>query len=161
MKTLQMLAGKPNEIVMEREFDAPRRLVIKAMTTPELIKRWHGGDHTLVVSAEHDLRVGGKYRHVFQVPDGPRFSFSGEYLEVTDDCLVFTERMDDNPGTAVNTYTFSEHDGKTTVRMVMAFESEDIRDSVIRTGMAEGAESSYDKLSNLLAAHSGLEPERR
>lgn len=151
MTKLKVLPGAPNEIVMEREFDAPRHLVIKAMSTPELIKRWLGGVRAEVTIAEHDLRVGGTYRHVFKLPDGSSFQFTGVYREVTDSRIVHTEKFDDNPAESVVTITLTEAAGRTRLHMVVAFDSAEIRDMVAATGMADGAGESYDKLAELLA----------
>jgi len=152
MTKLKILPGAPNEIVMQREFNAPRRLVIQAMTTPELIKRWMGGVRAEVVIAEHDLRVGGRYRHVFRLPDGHQFQFTGVYREVSDDRVVHTEKFDDNPAESVVTITLTEAHGKTTLHMVVAFDTKELRDMVFGTGMADGAGESYDKLDELLAS---------
>lgn len=152
MSKLMLLTGAPNEIVMEREFNAPRRLVVKAMTTPELIKRWLGGKRATVISAEVDLRVGGRYRYVFRRPDGHEFAFGGVYRELGDERVVQTEKFDDYPGESVVTTTWTERDGKTTLHIVVAFESKAVRDIVIGTGMADGAGESYDQLDDVLAS---------
>jgi uncharacterized protein YndB with AHSA1/START domain len=122
------------------------------MTTPELIKRWLGGVRCTVVTAELDRRVGGRYRNVFRLPDGSEFTFSGVYREISDDRLVHTEAFNDQPGEAVVTITLTETSGKTTMHMVMAFPSQEVRDMVAATGMAEGAGESYDKLDEVLAS---------
>jgi uncharacterized protein YndB with AHSA1/START domain len=155
MSKLKILPGAPNEIVMSREFDAPRRLVIQAMTTPRLVKRWLGGVRAEVLSAEIDFRVGGHYRYVFRVNDaqgGGEFSFSGTYLEVGEDRIVHTERFNDDPNEATVTMTFSEQQGRTKFHTVMAFASKDLRDFVEGTGMAEGAGESYDALDGVLTS---------
>jgi uncharacterized protein YndB with AHSA1/START domain len=151
MTKLKILPGAPNEIVMQRVFDAPRHLVIQAMTTPALIKRWLGGIRTVVTTAEIDYRVGGQYRYVFRLPDGHEFSFAGVYREVSDERTVYSERFDDNPDEAVVTTTLTEADGKTTLHLVMTFPTQALRDQVAGTGMADGAGESYDKLDELLA----------
>src|SRR5688572_3577710 len=151
MNKLQVSADVPTEIHMTRTFDAPRRLVIRAMTEPELIKRWHGGVRAIVASSTVDLRVGGSYRTVFRLPDGTEFSFSGVYREVSDDCIVHTETFNDAPIGSVVTMRFEEHAGKTTMRCVIAFDSQAMRDMVLATGMADGAGESYDALDKLLA----------
>lgn len=149
---LKVTTDDPNEIHMTRTFDAPRRLVIKAMTTPELIKRWLGGVRTTVAVAEVDLRVGGRYRYVFQLPDGNTFNFSGVYQEVSDERIVHTELFNDDPPGALVTTTMTENNGQTTLHIVMRFESQAVRDAVVGTGMAEGAGESYDKLDELLVS---------
>jgi uncharacterized protein YndB with AHSA1/START domain len=151
MSKLKVLTGAPNEIIMQREFNAPRHLVIKAMTTPELIKRWLGGVRTTVTVAEIDYRVGGSYRYVFRLPDGNEFTFTGVYREVSDERNVHSEKFNDNPNESLVTNTLTEANGKTTIHMVVAFESKEVRDMVFSTGMAEGAGESYDKLDELLA----------
>jgi uncharacterized protein YndB with AHSA1/START domain len=151
MSKLKILPGAPNEIVMEREFNAPRRLVVQAMTTPELIKRWLGGVRAVVLSAEVDLRVGGSYRYVFRPHGAPEFTFTGVFREVSDERVVHSERFNDFPSESLVTTTLTENAGRTTVHMVVAFESAEIREMVFKTGMADGAGESYDKLDELLA----------
>ena len=60
------------QILITREFDAPRHLVYKAWTTPELVKRWWSGGHGEVTIAEIDLRVGGTWRYVMVAERGLR-----------------------------------------------------------------------------------------
>ncbi len=145
------ITGSPTEIKMTRVFDAPRRLVLKAMTTPELVKRWLGGKRATVTDATCDFRVGGTYRNVFCTLDGYEFAFTGTYLEITDERIVHSERFNDDPGEARVTITLTEHAGKTTMVSVMAFPTQEIRDTVVATGMSDGAGESYDVLEKLLA----------
>jgi uncharacterized protein YndB with AHSA1/START domain len=151
MTALKLLPGAPNEIVMEREFDAPRRLVHRAMTEPALIQRWVGNSRSPVVSVDIDARVGGTYRFVYRRPDGIEFAFTGVYRELGEERTVHTERFNDMPQEAVITVTLTEHAGKTTMRVVQAFDSVQTRDMVLKTGMADGAGESYDNLAALLA----------
>lgn len=150
MNKLQLLQGAPNEIVMERVFDAPRALVVEAMTTPDLVKRWLGGVRAEVVSVAIDLRVGGAYRYVLRTHGGPSFGFGGTYREISAERIVQTESFDDYPGEALVTTTWTERAGRTTMRVVVAFASPQIRDLVIATGMADGAGESYDALAKLV-----------
>src|SRR5204863_5072022 len=94
------ITGAPNEIKMSRVFDAPKRLVIKAMTSPELLKQWMGGKRAIVTEARHDVRVGGTYKHGFRTHEGYEFAFTGTYLEISDDRIVHTERFNDDPNEA-------------------------------------------------------------
>src|SRR6201992_4437791 len=84
-----------DQILITREFDAPKALVYEAWTTPELVKRWFGGNHGEVTSAEIDLGVGGTWRYVMGGGDGPEFGFHGEYRE-----LVPNQRIASPPGYA-------------------------------------------------------------
>jgi len=150
MTKLKLLPGAPNEIVMERVFNAPRRLVVKAMSEPELLKRWLGGVRAVVTSAEVDFRVGGGYRYVFLPHGGEQFTFTGVYREIGDVRIVHSERFNDFPSESLVTTTLTERAGTTTVHWVIAFATAEIRDMVVKTGMAEGAGESYDKLEELL-----------
>lgn len=150
MTKVKLIPGAPNEIILEREFAAPRALVHRAMTEPALVKRWIGNECSPVITVEADVRVGGTYRHVFRRPDGVEFTFSGIYKELSVERSVHTERFNDMPTEAVVTTTLTERGGITTMRMVEAFESAEIRDMVLGTGMADGAGLSYDNLERLL-----------
>jgi uncharacterized protein YndB with AHSA1/START domain len=141
----------PNEIHLTRTFDAPRHLVIEAMTTPALIKRWLGGKRATVTHAECDLRVGGGYKWVFLLPDGNSFYFSGTFREVSPERVVHNERFNEDPNESLVTTTYSERGGKTTVTWVIRFETQAVRDMVLATGMADGAGETYDSLDALLA----------
>lgn len=148
---LKVTTEVPNEIRMERTFGAPRRLVIQAMSTPELIKRWLGGVRATVISVDVDFRVGGKYRYVLRPHKGPEFGFGGTYREITDELIVFNESFDGYPGESLVTSTFVERDGTTTMTVVVRFESQAVRDAVLATGMANGAGESYDALAAVIA----------
>jgi uncharacterized protein YndB with AHSA1/START domain len=147
---LKVETDVPNEVAMTRVFDAPRRLVMKAMMTPELIKQWLGGKRAEVPTAEFDARVGGRYKFVFKQPNGSGFQFSGVVQELSEDRVVYTQQFNDDPGTALVTTTFAEAGGKTTMRVVVRFESQALRDMVLQTGMTEGAGETYDYLEALV-----------
>ena len=153
MSKLAVTADVPNEIHMTRTFDAPRELVVRAMSEPELLKRWLGGDgqRASVVSIESDLRPGGKYRYLFRRNDGVEFALGGVYREIGRDRIVMTQGMEGQPGDALVTTTWTENDGKTTMKIVMRFESQAVRDMVLKTGMADGAGETYDTLERLVA----------
>lgn len=142
------------EIAMSRSFDAPASLVWKAFTTPELLRRWLlGPDGWDMPICEVDLRVGGKWRYGWAQPDGSgAFEMHGEYTEVTPHSrIVNTEIFEDNPP-AVSTVEFVEVDGQTTMTTTMRLVSQEARDAVLATGMADGAGRSYERLGEVLAA---------
>jgi uncharacterized protein YndB with AHSA1/START domain len=151
MTKLQVTTDVPTDIKMTRTFDAPRRLVMRAMTEPALIKQWLGNSRSAIVAADVDFRVGGNYRYVFRRGDGVEFSFTGVYREIGEDRVVHSERFDDNPEEATITTTWVEHGGKTTMTLVMRFSSQAVRDMVVATGMESGAAESYDNLAALVA----------
>jgi uncharacterized protein YndB with AHSA1/START domain len=142
-------------IVMTREFDAPRRLVFRAFTEPELVKQWlYGPDGWAFDVCEIDLRVGGAYRYHWAGPKGATLGLRGVYREVTrPEQLVHTERFDEpfDSGESLVTTTFVERDGRTTVAMTSQFDSQEMRDGVLQSGMADGVGVSYDRLEALLA----------
>ena len=153
--TLQITTPSEREIVMSRVFDAPRNLVFDAWTKPELLKRWLGvrGGWSMVV-CEVDLRVGGAYRFVWRGPDGAEMGMGGVYREIVPpERLVATESFDPwYPGEAVDTTVLVEEGGKTTATTTVFYESEEIRDAVLESGMARGVAESYDMLAEYLAS---------
>lgn len=151
-KKLTVSMTDPHEIQMTRTFDAPRKLVIRAMTTPELVKRWLGGVRTTVTAVEIDLRVGGAYRYAFRNPDGTEFFFVGEYQDISDDRVQFTQLFNGAPPPAIVTTTYVETAGKTTMTVTMRLPSQEVRDMIAATGMADGAGESYDALEELMAS---------
>jgi uncharacterized protein YndB with AHSA1/START domain len=145
------------QILITREFDAPRHLVYKAWTTPELVKRWWHANRGEMTVAEIDLRVGGRWRYVLVTPDGMEAGFHGEYREIVpDERLVSTEIYEipdqgDSPPT-VNTATFTETDGRTTLTVLVQCPSKELRDTIIDSGMEGGMQESYDALERVAAS---------
>lgn len=151
---LEVKTPSDREIAMVRTFDAPRRLLWDALTKPELVKRWLGvfGGHTMPV-CEIDLRVGGRYRYVWTMPQGGTMGMGGVFKEIVPlERVVATERFDDSwyPGEAVDTTTLVEKDGRTTMTMLVRYESKDARDAVLKTPMDTGVAASYEILDGVL-----------
>ena len=139
------------QILIEREFNAPRHLVYKAYTTPDLIKRWWSGDRGEVTLAEVDLRVGGRWRYVMEANGGFEVGFHGEYREVVpNERLVTTEVYEGMPeGEAVVTHTFSEKDRRTALTILIELPSQADRDAVINSGMEGGMQEAMDHLEQV------------
>ena len=155
--TAKVTLPADDQILITREFDAPKHLVFKAVTTPELVKRWWHANRGEVQTAEIDLRVGGRWRYVSVTPDGSEVGFHGEYLEIVpNERLVSTEvyegvpQPEDGPeeGT-VNTITLSEQDGRTTLTVLVQAPSKDVRDAIIESGMEAGMQDAYDLLEQV------------
>jgi uncharacterized protein YndB with AHSA1/START domain len=142
-----------NQIRIVREFDAPRHLVYRAWTDPELVKRWWHANRGEVTLVERDLRPGGAWRQVMVTPDGFEVGFHGEYREVAEgERLVYTETYEAAPDDAgLVTITFSEADGRTTVDMLMEFSGRQARDTVIQSGMEGGLQDALDLLEGVAA----------
>ena len=141
------------EILITRQFDAPKDLVWKAYTTPELIKRWWAGTHGTVTTAEVDLRVGGSWRYVLMTGGDEPFevAFHGEYREIEPAAkLVNTEVYEGAPeGMGVITSTFTEVDGRTTLSQLCDYGDQKVRDAVIDSGMEDGMQSSFDAMETV------------
>jgi uncharacterized protein YndB with AHSA1/START domain len=139
------------EVVVTRGFDAPRRLVFDAFTTPELIKRWYGPPGSLEI-CESDARPGGSWRFVMK-RNNKTVGQYGTYREVSaPDRFVRTERWEDwDPGETLVTTVLTEHAGKTTIVMRIVFPSQEVRDVVLKGGLTQkGLTEFYAGLDALL-----------
>ena len=142
--TAKVTLPTDEQILITREFDAPKELVYKAFTTPDLVKRWWHAKRGEVTVAEIDLRVGGKWRYVSITDDGIEVGFHGEYLEIVpDERIVSTEIYEGLPegvseeeAATVNTATFAEADGRTDAQDPRAGHEQGIprRDHRVRDG---------------------------
>ena len=139
------------QILITREFNAPRHLVYRAWTTPELIKRWWSGERGEVTIAEVDLRVGGKWRYVMLAHGSFEVAFHGEYIEIVpDERIVSTEVYEGVPdATAVNTFTLTEEAGRTRMTLLVEHQNQADRDAHINSGMEAGMQESMDKLEQV------------
>jgi uncharacterized protein YndB with AHSA1/START domain len=140
------------QIQITRDFDAPRHLVYKAWTTTELVKRWWHAKRGEVTVAEIDLRVGGKWRYVAVTPDGTEVGFHGEYREIVpNERLVTTEIYEGLPegvseedDATLNTATFEENEGRTTLTILVQAKNKTSRDAIIDSGMEAGLQDALD-----------------
>jgi uncharacterized protein YndB with AHSA1/START domain len=151
------------EVKVTRSFRAPRALVYRAYTEPQLVQRWLlGPPGWSMPVCEMDVRVGGTYRWRWRNDqDGSEFGFAGTFREVqAASKLVHTEAYD--PGTvggdypeqdAIVTVSFAEDGGVTTVTSHIDFGSKEARDAAVATGMTDGMEQSYQLLDGLLKQH--------
>jgi uncharacterized protein YndB with AHSA1/START domain len=141
------------EILIVREFNAPKHLVYKAYTTPELVSRWWAGKRGKVTLAEIDLRVGGPWRYVMIASGGYEVAFHGEFHEIVpNERIVNTEVFEGAPDgsePALVTVTFEEVGGRTLLSMLTRLESQDVRDMIIATGMEGGVQEGMDILEQI------------
>jgi uncharacterized protein YndB with AHSA1/START domain len=144
------------QILIMREFDAPRHLVYQAWTTPELIKRWWPANRGEATVADIDLRVGGRWRWVMVTDDGVEVAFHGEYRELSPgERIVYTEVYEGFPeadAEAVNTLTLTEQDGHTTLTLLVQHQSQAHRDEHINSGMESGLQDALDLLEQAVIA---------
>ena len=142
------------QIRITREFDAPKELVFKAWTTPELVRRWWHANRGEMTVCEIDLRVGGAWRYVMVADDGMEVGFHGVYQEVVaDERLVSTENYEGLPegvspadAETLNTVTFEEQDDRTFVTLLVQCSNPFTRDAIIESGMENGLQDALDLL---------------
>jgi uncharacterized protein YndB with AHSA1/START domain len=134
-----------DRILITREFDAPRHLVYRAWTTPELVKRWWAGHRGTTTKVEMDLRPGGRWRFVLETDDGAEVGFHGEYREVVpDEKIVYTEVFElpgvdlDSVDGPLNTATFTALGDRTRFELLTETGSKELRDMILESGMEVG-----------------------
>ena len=139
------------EIMVTREFNAPRHLLWKAWTTPELVNRWWHANRGTCTTTDIDLRVGGKWRWVMVTDSGFEVAFHGEYREIVpNERLVYTEVYEGSPKgedgweEALNTMTLIETDGRTLVTTLTRTRTKAVRDMIINSGMEAGMQDALD-----------------
>jgi uncharacterized protein YndB with AHSA1/START domain len=143
------------ELVITREFNAPRDILFEAMSKPEHVKRWYGLKHLTMPVCEMDFRVGGKWRFVLRDPkEGVDHAFSGEYREIVrPERIVQTEWYEAIPGAEyLATVTLTERAGKTTFTNHVRYKSKEHRDGHIHSGMEAGMQETLNRLDELVTS---------
>jgi uncharacterized protein YndB with AHSA1/START domain len=140
------------QVLTEREFDAPRALVYRAFTDPDLLVQWLGPRRYTMTIDRYDMRDGGTYRYVHSDEAGNAFGFHGVFHgDPSPEGMVQTFEFEGAPGNvSMDTVTFEDHDGKTTVRTNSLFQSVEARDAMVQSGMADGMSEGYERLAELL-----------
>ncbi len=141
------------QILTEREFDAPRDLIYRAFTEPDLLVQWLGPRRYKMTIDRYDLRAGGSWRYVHADDAGNAYGFHGVFHgEPSTAGIVQTFEFEGAPGNvSMDTVTFEEHGGGTTVRTNSVFQSVEARDAMYQSGMADGMSQGYDRLDEVLA----------
>ena len=155
--TARVTLPTDEQILITREFAAPRELVYRAWTTPELVKRWWAGRRGEVTSAEIDLRVGGSWRYVMMASGGHEVAFHGEFREIVPNERIVTtevyEMLGADPLPAadepLNSVTFSEAGGRTTLEVLVQCSTRELRDMIIDSGMESGMQEGFDLLEDV------------
>jgi uncharacterized protein YndB with AHSA1/START domain len=141
-------------ITITREFDAPRELVFRAYSEPDLIARWLGPRGLKMTIDHFDVRAGGGYRYVHTDEDGNAYAFHGVFHGTPSvaDGIVQTFEFEGTPGHAcLERMTFEERDGHTVIHQRSVFESVADRDGMVETGMESGVNDSMERLDEVLA----------
>ena len=149
--TAEVTLPSSTQILITREFDAPRHLVYRAWTTPEAIKRWWAGDRGVVTSVEVDLRVGGAWRYVMTAHAGFEVAFHGEYLELVEgERIVSTDVFESMPDrAAVTTLVLRGSDQRTTLTLLIDHASRADRDMHLNSGMEGGMQEALGHLEQV------------
>ncbi len=148
------------QILIEREFDAPAHLVYRAFTEPELVRRWWHANRGEVTAVEIDLRIGGSWRYVMVTDGGTEVGFHGEYREIVPGRrIVSTELFEGLPegvsereAATVNTSTFTEVEGRTKLAILIQATSKSSRDAIIASGMEAGLQDALDLLEQVASS---------
>lgn len=152
--TVRITTPTPLETVMTRAFAAPRALVFRALTTPELLKRWYGPPGWTLEICDVDFRVGGAFRFVSRRANGKTVGQRGVYTEIDAPArFVNTECWEDwDAGECRVTTVLTETAGRTTLTQTVRYPSQDVRDTVLHAGLESTAAPLYDQLDALLAS---------
>jgi uncharacterized protein YndB with AHSA1/START domain len=150
--TLTVTTPSDLEIVLTREFDAPRALVFEALSKPEHLRNWWGQASSTLTHSEMDFRPGGKWRFVERDKDGQEWGFRGEVREVVPpERIVQTFEWEGLPGhISVETMQLEDLGGRTRISVTSVFASVEDRDGMLQSGMEQGAGESYDRLEAYL-----------
>ena len=140
-------------IIVTREFDAPRDLVFRAHTDPDLLVRWLGPRDLTTTIDRYETRNGGTWRFLQTDAEGNTYGFHGVFHgEPSPDGIVQTFEFEGASGhVCLQTATLAERGGKTLVRTVSAFQSVQDRDAMVASGMERGVHDSGERLAELLA----------
>lgn len=144
------------QILITREFDAPKHLVFKAWTTPSLVRRWWSGIRGEMTTVDIDFRVGGKWRYVMLAHQKFDVAFHGEFTEIVpNERIVTTEVYEGAPAPpkgqeVMNIITFSESNQRTFLSLLVQCPSKEVRDIIGSSGMEEGMQEQMDVLESLV-----------
>ena len=153
-ETFQISTPSDHEFVITRAFNAPRELVWDACTKPEHIQKWWGCNESEMTVCQNDLRVGGAWRFVLQMPGGGELGFNGVFREVSPhERLVRTSVYEPMPQyPSLVTLVLEERDGKTLMTETTRHETIEARDGHLHSGLEGGARQSLDRLEEYVAS---------
>jgi uncharacterized protein YndB with AHSA1/START domain len=136
-----------------REFDAPRDLLFRAHTDPELLVQWLGPGRFAMTVDRWEVRDGGAWRYTHRDADGNEYGFHGVFHgHQSVDGMLQTFEFEGAPGhVSLEQLVLEEHDGKTLMRNRSVYQSVEARDAMIASGMEDGVNDGFDRLDDLLA----------
>lgn len=152
---LTITTPSDTQVVITRQFDAPRHLVFACYTQPALIKRWlNGAEGWIMTVCEFDARVGGRYRYEWKAPSGYVMGMGGVVTAIEPVSHVASAELFDDDwtgGETTATLDFKEEGGRTTLVNTITYSSKEARDGALQTPMADGMEYGYKKLDEVLS----------
>ena len=142
-----------HQIEITREFDAPRELLFRAFTEPDLLVQWLGPRNLTMTVDRYEVRNGGLWRLVHSDVDGNDYGFHGVFHnDPSPDGIVRTFEFEGAPGhVCLETATFEERNGATLLREISVYQSVADRDAMVQSGMESGVNDSMDRLAVLLS----------
>ena len=151
---------RDEQILIVREFDAPKDRVWKAFTTPELVRRWWHAKRGEMTVCEMDFRVGGTWRYAMVTPDGFEVAFHGDYAEIVPEERIVTRELyegvpqsvSEEDAATVNTATFTEAAERTTLTILVQAANKTSRDAIVESGMEDGLQDALDLLEEAAVA---------
>ena len=156
-KSTTTITAEPGkqEIVITREFDAPRELVFKAFTDPNLIPQWWGPRYLSTEVDKIDVKPGGQWRFINRDAEGKEYGFHGVYHEIlAPERIIDTFEFEGLPETGHVTLETVRlealPEGRTRLISQSVFQSVADRDGMLQGGMEEGVNDTYDRLEELL-----------
>jgi len=151
------LSAEPGkqEIVITREFDAPRELVFKVLTDPKLVPQWWGPECLSTYVDKMDVRPGGQWRFIHRDAEGNEYGFHGVYHEVlAPERIIDTFEFEGLPETGhvtLETMKLEElPGGRTRLTTQSVYQSVADRDGTLQSGMEDGVSETYDRLAELM-----------
>jgi uncharacterized protein YndB with AHSA1/START domain len=141
-----------NELVITRMFNAPRELVFKVYTDPNLVPLWWGPRKYTTRVEKMEVRPGGQWRFVQSDENGSEFAFHGEYLEIVPpERVVYTFVYEgDEQQSLIETVLFEESEGRTKMTAIDKFSSLEGLQNMLQEGMESGMNESFARLDELL-----------
>ena len=147
------------EILITHRVGVPTDVAYRVWTTPDLVRRWWGGERGTVTSVDMDLRVGGRWRFVLTTDDGSTFAFRGVYREIVpEERIVYSEVFEDDPAAeAQTTVTFEAEEGGTRLAVLIRYGSRHERDAH-RRYMADGLHDALTLLEQVARSETASTP---
>jgi uncharacterized protein YndB with AHSA1/START domain len=156
-KNQTLLTAEPGkqEVFITREFDAPRELVFKAHTDPELYARWLGPRGYEMVLETFEPHSGGRYRYVHKDPKGNAYGFHGVFHEISEELMIQTfefEGLPERGHVTLDTMRLEKLPGdRTRITIQSVFQTVADRDGMVQSGMERGVREGYERLDEILA----------